>query len=111
MTTLAPRETEVQAAVTALYRSLGAHVYSTSVYRPGGGKIAAGIPDLIVILPKHGVWFHEVKTPKGKQTDGQLLFQTRCAQAGVVYVVGGPEEARAALEMAGVLRGNAGNPQ
>ena len=100
---LAPREPEVQAQVVALYKSIGAHPYSTSVYRPGGAKIQAGIPDLIVLHPKLGVWFHEVKAPKGKQSDGQILFQTRCAQAGVVYVVGGVSEARAALELAGVL--------
>lgn len=97
------RERDVQADVVALYKSLGAHVYSTSVYRPGGGKIQAGIPDLIVIHPRLGVWFHEVKRPKAKQSDEQILFQTRCAQANVVYIVGGVDEAKAALELAGLV--------
>lgn len=103
MTETLTRERDVQADVVALYKSIGAATYSTSVYRPGGAKIAAGIPDLIVLHPRLGVWFHEVKRPKGKQTDEQILFQTRCAQANVVYVVGGLEEARAALTLAGIL--------
>ena len=103
MTAPLTRERDVQTDVVALYKSIGAATYSTSVYRPGGAKIAAGIPDLIVLHPRLGVWFHEVKRPKGKQTDEQILFQTRCAQANVVYVVGGLEEARAALTLAGIL--------
>lgn len=98
------KERDVQADVVNLYRSLGAHTYSTSVYRPGGSRIEAGIPDLIVIWAGgRGTWFHEVKRPKSKQTDDQLLFAARCAQAGTVYVCGGVEEARHALELAGVL--------
>ena len=97
------RERDVQADVVALYKSIGAHVYSTSVYRPGGAKIQAGIPDLIVLHPRLGVWFHEVKAKTGKQSDGQVLFQTRCAQANVVYVCGGVAEARTALELAGLV--------
>lgn len=103
MTETLTRERDVQADVVALYKSIGAATYSTSVYRPGGAKIAAGVPDLIVLHPKLGVWFHEVKRPKAKQTDEQLLFESRCAAANVVYIVGGVAEARHALELAGIL--------
>lgn len=99
------KEKDIQRDVVALYHAVGAHAYSTSVYRPGGARIDAGIPDLIVLHPKLGVWFHETKRPKSKQSDEQILFQTRCAQANVVYVLGGVEEARAALELAGLVVG------
>lgn len=100
------KEREIQSVVAELYRSVGAAVYSTSVYRPGGAKtLQGGIPDLIVLLPRRlGVLFHETKTAHGKQSDAQVIFESRCQQAGVAYVCGGVAEAQSALELAGLLR-------
>lgn len=96
------RESQVQARVTDLFRSVGAFVYSTSQNRPS--RVAVGLPDLIVLLPRGlGVVFFETKAPKGKQSDSQVLFEARCAQSGTPYVCGGLEEARAALELAGLI--------
>lgn len=46
-----------------------------------------GIPDIILIKPKGIVMFLEVKTSKGKLSDGQLQFQKKCILTGVDYCV------------------------
>lgn len=105
MTSLAPRESSVQASVVALLKSVGVHVYQCSAYRAGGAHIEAGVPDLICLLPRGlGMFWFEVKaSPKSKQRDSQVLFQKRCEESGVRYYLGGLDEARAALQIAGIL--------
>jgi len=46
-----------------------------------------GQPDIIAILPGGIFCGVEVKTPKGKQSPDQILFQKRLERAGGVYIV------------------------
>ncbi len=46
-----------------------------------------GQPDIIAILPGGIFCGIEVKTPKGKQSPDQILFQKRLERAGGVYIV------------------------
>jgi hypothetical protein len=46
-----------------------------------------GQPDIIAILPGGIFCGIEVKTPKGKQSSDQILFQKRLERAGGVYIV------------------------
>ena len=45
-----------------------------------------GLCDLIAVKNGHAV-FIEVKTPKGKQTEDQKVFEMRLRQAGGIYVL------------------------
>ncbi len=96
-----PREKDVQTRVARFYASCGCHVYSTSQYR--ASRMAIGIPDLYVVHPRIGGFWHEVKRPGGKQSDGQHLFQVEVEAAGVGYVLGGIDEAQAFLTARGLL--------
>lgn len=102
MTAAPASERAVQQAVAALYRGVGAVVASTS--QPRASRVTAGLPDLIVLLPRgRGVVFHEVKAAGGRQRAAQAEFQTACRMADVPYVLGGVAEARAVLVDIGLL--------
>ena len=72
------RERDVARAVVSLLRdTLGGHVWSTEQgYRRDSIRVTAGIPDLIVMFPEHGVWtFVELKGPKGRLRSSQKTFR------------------------------------
>lgn len=93
----------MQTRVARFYASCGCHVYPLSQYRPS--RVAIGIPDLYVVHPRIGGFWHEVKRPGGKQSDGQHVFQVEVEAAGVGYVLGGVDEAHAFLTGRGLLEG------
>ena len=85
-----PTEKQVQAAVRDLLTQMSVEVWDTS--QPFAAKITPGVPDLLCICPKRGVFFCEVKRPGGKQTPAQRAFQVACEVAGTPYVLGGVDE-------------------
>ena len=95
-----PTEKQVVAWVYSLYRSVGCCVYSTQQTR--ASRQALGLPDLYVVHPA-GAWWHEVKRPGGKQSPVQVAFQHTVERAGVVYVLGGVDAARAQLARLGII--------
>lgn len=68
-------------------------VYSTEQgYRrdKGGTRQTPGIPDLLVFNATGSnvpFFFIEVKGPKGKLRESQILFQNECQRTGVPYLV------------------------
>jgi len=46
-----------------------------------------GASDLIVFLPFGGIFFVEVKTPTGKQSDKQKDFEARIKKLGYEYIL------------------------
>lgn len=117
----------MQVRVIATYKAAGASVCSLSQgYRPGGRRHATtrqtkGLADLYVFIPRRGIAFwHEVKAPdrveqlrlpadermaiyRRKQTAEQSLFELRCVQCGVPYVLGGNDEAIEFLRKLGIV--------
>jgi len=89
------RETDVQRDVRACYERFGCAVYSTSNTRRT--KNTPGFPDLWVMHLTRGAWFHETKARDGRQSPAQKLFEARCQQAGVDYILGGLSAALAHL--------------
>ena len=85
-----PTEKAVQAAVKDLLRQMSVEVWDTS--QPFAAKITPGVPDLLCICSKRGVFFVECKRPGGKQTPAQRGFQAACEVAGTPYVLGGVDE-------------------
>ena len=49
--------------------------------------VLAGMADLLVFIPKYGVLFLEIKTPKGKQRDSQKRFEDLCNGCGLKYAL------------------------
>ena len=95
-------EKQTQAAVKRLYRDIGAVCYDTS--QPFRAKITPGVPDLLVFLPrKQEFWMHEVKSPTGKQSPAQHLFESACILSAIPYVCGGVDAALAHLKAIGVV--------
>lgn len=94
------------AEVAAFYRGVGCTVFSTS--QPGRArKQLTGLPDLYVVHPKYGGWFHEVKRGKDKQRPAQKAFQQVVTRANIGYVLGDVAEAQAFLVALGLLRRSA----
>lgn len=89
-------EREIQNLVVKLYRRCGCKVYPTSQYRIS--RQALGLPDLYVVHPAAGDWWHEVKTPHGKQSKEQAEFQAVVEGTGLAYVLGGVSAAQEILE-------------
>ena len=85
-----PTEKQVQAAVKDLLGQMSVEVWDTS--QPFAAAITPGLPDLLCICPKRGVFFVECKRPGGKQTPAQRGFQAACEVAGTPYVLGGVDE-------------------
>ena len=86
----APLEKEVQRDIVKLLTMFGVAVWNTS--QPFAAKITPGVPDLLCICPRRGVFFVECKRPGGKQTPAQRGFQAACEVAGTPYVLGGVDE-------------------
>lgn len=105
-------EREVQHDVVKLYEDLGCVVARLSQYR--ASRVVEGLPDLLVFPPLRarsaGPFWHEVKTPSGKQSPAQLEWQRLCEARGVVYVVGGTAAAIDQLRAIGLVAEPAGRP-
>jgi hypothetical protein len=87
-------EKEIQREVVNTYTALGCKVYNLSQAR--ATKQTPGLPDLWVVCLRSGwsrqgkvAWWHETKTPTGKQSEDQREFQRECKACHVVYVLGG----------------------
>lgn len=119
----------VQQRVVAIYRAAGASVCNLAQgYRPGGHRHGTtrqtkGLPDLYIFLPRRRLaWWHEVKAPdrfdlafehmtvearaalyRRKQSPEQVLFELRCGECQVPYLLGGALEAHAFLQTIGVI--------
>ena len=105
---MVPTEKVVQAHVRGLYKQLGGIVFDLSQgYRPGGRRHGTtrqtkGLADLFVFFPdRNFAFWHEVKKPGGEQSDEQRRFQELCGRCGIGYVLGGVDEAIAALNTLG----------
>ena len=100
-------EKEIQLEVVKLYRAHGCVVYNFSQAR--ASKQSPGVGDLYVFWPAMRgdgptAWWHETKTPTGKQSPAQLVFQQFCESCHVGYVLGGVLAAAAKLDAIGATR-------
>lgn len=81
-------EKEIQAQVMKLYRAFGCVVYNLSQAR--ASKQSPGLPDLYVVHRGiHQAWWHETKTPFGKQSVAQKYFGEIHTKTPIRYVLGG----------------------
>lgn len=100
MTTLAAlkpqTEKQIQTATKKVLALHGVRVWDTS--QPFRAAITPGLPDLICICPRRGLFFVECKTEGGKLTAAQEEFAALCKQANVPYFV-----IRSGFEMHGAL--------
>lgn len=56
-------------------------------YRSQGRYAQPGLPDIQVLSDGGFVIFLEVKTPKGRQSADQKMFQKRCERIGAEYYI------------------------
>lgn len=96
----APSERQVQGACIALLNMMDIPVYRVG-QRDARGTQDPGVSDLIVLSPKLGVIFVEVKTEVGKQSGAQRDFETAVTRAGGTYRV-----VRSAHQLAQLLAPN-----
>ena len=120
-------EARVQTRVVATYKAAGASICTLSQgYRPGGRghgttRQTKGLADIYGFLPRKGLSFwHEVKAPnrpeqlnlppeerlilyRKKQSPEQHLFELRCAECNVPYILGGVAEAEEFLHKLGIV--------
>ena len=62
-----------------------------------------GVPDILLILDGRFIGI-EVKTPKGRQSPDQILFQRRCERHGGLYILArSVDDTKKALLDAGLL--------
>lgn len=101
MTPDVPTEKAVVARLMYVYKSVGCSIYSTQQTRPS--RQALGLPDLYVVHPRLGGWWHEAKRPGGRQSTVQRAFQLTVETAGIGYVLGGVDEALLYLEKRGLI--------
>lgn len=98
-----------EAGCIELYRAVGAKVYKTS--QPRSTMMTPGIPDLFIVHPKLGAWWHEVKRCQcegmrkvnTKQSPDQTEFQAHVESAGHTYLIGCMCEAERFLREGGLL--------
>jgi len=100
-------ERDIQRDVIELYERLGCQVVRFSQVRLGSGtRQTPGIADLRIYCPRlQRAWWHETKTPTGKQSVAQALFQALVEQCGERYVLGGQEAAIEYTRNIGLLAG------
>lgn len=80
-------EKELQRDVVKLYLAFHCQVFNLSQAR--ASKQSPGLGDLYVVhLPTAQVWWHETKTPTGRQSPAQKQFQTIHKYTPVGYVMG-----------------------
>ena len=90
-------EKAIQKDVIDYYRAHGCIVYSLS--QPRATKQTPGIGDLYVFdLSTGRAWWHETKTPTGKQRPDQAHFEEYCKRCLVGYVLGGVVAAAVQLD-------------
>lgn len=98
-------EREVQRDLVELYERVGCQIVRFSQVRLGSGtRQTPGIADLRIYCPrKRCSWWHETKTPSGKQSNAQAIFQQLVEACGEIYVIGGEEAAIAQLRAIGLI--------
>lgn len=93
-----------QSAVVNLYGSIGASVYVNSVYGAHPKGVTPGIPDMRVKQPDWRLeWDHETKPAGKRQSKAQYDYMRECQAMGMVYVLGGLQEALDWLDFLGIL--------
>ena len=89
------KESEIQSEIIKYLKKQGIFCWrnnNTAVYDPKINGYRSftglkGVPDILGILPG-GIFIGvEVKTPRGKQSADQVLFERRCKRLGGVYIV------------------------
>lgn len=94
-------EKEIQREIYQIYRAHGCELYWLSQAR--ATRQTAGVPDLIVFHSRtRSAWYHEVKTPAGDQSLGQVVFAELCTAVGWKYVLGGIASAAEQLRAIGL---------
>ena len=95
-------EKAIERMCMATYKTFGCRVIHFS--QPRRTMQTRGIPDLLLLHAKSGTWWwHEVKAPKGRQSECQVAFQRDVEACGHHYFLGGMEAALEALRtVAGV---------
>jgi len=89
-------ERDIQRDVVELYEGLGCTVirFSQGKRLGSGTRQTPGIPDLRIYCPRlHRGWWHETKTPTGRQSAAQIVFQALVEGCDESYVLGGTEAA------------------
>ena len=83
-------EKHVQRAVKDLLHAMNIPYWDTS--QPFAAKITPGVPDLIAICPRRGLFFVEVKRKGGKMSPPQIRFKELAEAVDVPVLVGGVDE-------------------
>lgn len=91
-----PTEAAVQRACLQLLFQLEIPVYRVG-QRNAHGTQDPGVSDLIVLSPRHGIIFAEVKRPDGIQSPSQQIFERDVVDAGGRYELIRSSEALARL--------------
>lgn len=92
---MAKKESEIQSEILKYLKSRGVFCWrnnNTAQYdrRLGGYRAfngMKGVPDILAILPTGIFCGIEVKTPRGKQSPDQILFQKRSESLGARYIL------------------------
>jgi hypothetical protein len=92
---MATPEGRIQAAILTKLKKAGVFCWRNNntatydaklgIYRAFNGT--KGVSDIIAVLPGGQACFIEVKTPKGRQSPDQILFQKRVECLGARYVL------------------------
>jgi len=69
------------------WRQNNGGVYDPSTKRYRANSSMSGVPDIIGILPDGKFLGIEIKSPKGKQTESQNLFELKCIESKGVYIL------------------------
>ena len=107
-------EAEIEMQILAYLRSAGVFAFSVpnellgKSQRSGGMArmikfrnmgLTSGVADLICLLPGGRVFFLEVKTPTGRQSENQKAFESRVTGLGFDYhIARSIEDARKIME-------------
>ena len=93
-------EKTIQAACRKIYLAHGCEVYHLSQAR--ASKQTPGIGDDFLIHRRlRAAWWHEYKTPRGRQSADQVYFQESLSFTACGYVLGGIDATWAQLRKIG----------
>lgn len=91
------KETDIQKAICDylqlkgyfFWRNNNTPIYNAELkrYRAMPKYAMAGVPDIIVVLEGGRIVFLEVKKKGGRLSEGQQIFQERCAKLNTPYFV------------------------
>lgn len=99
---LPPLEKDEQRDVYRLYVALGCDVIWFS--QPRATMQTPGIPDLKVYCERKALtWWHETKAEQGTQSPAQIEFERRAHVCGEHYILGGWDQAVAAVRVFGLV--------